>query len=273
MRAGNLSIHSIIYLFNQQTYSRQTCIRAGPCVQQGSRTCPSLHSCVSKVIELGAESSVGDPPMLFLQCLFQPQTGKLEDICGGEGEVKQRISTKTSFVHPSTCSGNMHWAVTLPGSVPGEVRVMRCCPCPPGAAHSPGLVTLNSRRALSPSRDNLINLPQEPPVEWRETIPGPGETLSGGGYIVLVPRRPLSDAGDSACPRRAPSRMGVQALVSGISPADPRRRLQSGVGYPEPIPGSSQSDGRGGLKISTPHRWGGTEDRKAETKNPPALNS
>lgn len=126
-------------------------------------------------------------------------------------------------------------------------------------------LSLKGERVLSPNRDQPIGLPQEPSVlRWGETNTALAGTLSGGKYIVLVPRRPPSDEGDSACPRGGPRQVEGTVLSLGQFPdcpcSCPRRGLQSGGGETEPILGSSQSDGEGKLNVSTSYRWGGAED-------------
>ena len=56
---GREFTHPFIRLFSQHI------IKAGSRVQQSSRTCPKSQSCVFKVTELRAESSVSDPTYAF----------------------------------------------------------------------------------------------------------------------------------------------------------------------------------------------------------------
>ena len=133
MRAGNSPIQPFIHLFSQRTF-----IRAGLCVQQGRRTCPRSQSCVFKVTELRAESSVSDPTYAFsLQCLFSAPVRSVWSNMGEGVRMVARWSKASawkthSFLHLRTCIG--HWF--FQALCQGKSNGMRCCTCPLGG-HSP----------------------------------------------------------------------------------------------------------------------------------------
>lgn len=66
-----------------------------------------------------------------------------------------------SFTHETR---NTHWALTLLSSVLGEIKLQDAVFALLVAAYNPGLETLKGKRILSPSRDNLRNLPQKSSV-------------------------------------------------------------------------------------------------------------
>lgn len=85
-----------------------------------------IHSCVFKVTESGAESSVGNPPVLFLQCLSQPELGKVEDTWDRDH----------SFIHLLTkhALGTDSAKLCVRGN-----QTTRCCFCPPSGSLQPRL--------------------------------------------------------------------------------------------------------------------------------------